>query len=83
MPIVYIHGIADRSDNPRLKRIQQENGLASWEEIEANLRQYVAPALADDPAGVPILRAYWGDVGAQFAWDGLSLISTPLPEAPQ
>ena len=36
------------------------------------LRQYVAPAIADDPDNVLIDDVYWGDVGVSFAWDGAS-----------
>ncbi len=77
MPIVYIHGVAVRDDDPVLARRLQPLREVPWSMIEAQLRQHVAPALSDDPEGVPIMRIYWGDLGARFAWGGASLVSRP------
>ncbi len=66
MPILYVHGVATRDDQPLDTRF----GDVPWTRIEALLREHVAPVLAADAAEVPILRAYWGDMAAAFAWDG-------------
>jgi hypothetical protein len=65
MPIVLVHGVAVRSS-------------AYWPGVDTFLRRFVAPVIADDPKGVPILRAYWGDLAASFAWDGISRPLTQL-----
>ncbi|MEO6998859.1 MAG: hypothetical protein ABI112_12315 [Terracoccus sp.] len=77
MPIVFIHGVAVRDDDPVLARRMAPLGEVPWATIEAHLRQHVAPALSDDPGGVPVMRIYWGDLGARFAWGGRSLVSRP------
>ncbi|MDN5767618.1 MAG: hypothetical protein L0H96_05700 [Humibacillus sp.] len=77
MPIVFIHGVAVRDDDPVLARRVAPLGDVPWATIEAHLRQHVAPVVSDDPEGVPIMRIYWGDLGARFAWGGQSLVSRP------
>ncbi|MBB2987566.1 hypothetical protein [Terracoccus luteus] len=77
MPIVYVHGVAVRDDDPDLARRAKPLGEVPWPTIEAHLREHVAPAVSDDPEGVPVLRVYWGDLGARFAWGGRSLVSRP------
>lgn len=69
MPIVYVHGVANRE-----QRGYQE-GFAS---ITTYLRRYVAEAISDDPDGVRIVDGFWGDLGATFAWDGASRPASPL-----
>jgi hypothetical protein len=64
MPIVFIHGVAARDG-------QSDSFL--WGEIERYLRRYVAPAIAEDAAGVPISKVYWGDLGVTMAWGGASI----------
>lgn len=64
MPIVFLHGVAARDGEP---------DAALWTDIATYLRRYVAPVLADDPEGVPIVKIYWGDLGVRLAWDGASL----------
>lgn len=86
MPIVFVHGVAVRDvdeQRPELARATRAFGEVAWPTIQAHLREHVAPAISDDPAGVPIMRVYWGDLGAQFAFGGRSLDSRPqdLPEA--
>ena len=86
MPIVFVHGVAVRDldeQEPELARATRAFGEVSWPTIQAHLREHVAPAISDDPAGVPIMRVYWGDLGAQFAFGGRSLVSRPhrLPDA--
>jgi hypothetical protein len=83
VPIVFVHGVAVRDEDPTLARATRAFGEVPWPAIEAQLREHVAPAVSDDPAGVPIMRIYWGDLGAHFAFDGRSLVSRPrdLPEA--
>jgi hypothetical protein len=80
MPIVYIHGVAVRDENEELNRALRRFREVSWPTIEGLLREHVAPAISDDPVGVPIMRSYWGDLGARFAWDGRSLVSQPVEE---
>lgn len=64
MPIVFIHGVAARAG---------QSDAFLWSEIERQLRHYVAPALAADPAAVPISKIYWGDLGVTMAWGGASI----------
>ena len=59
MPIVYLHGVAVRS-----------NGY--WPELSTYPRRYVARAISDQADKVPLIDAFWGDVGAKFAWNGRS-----------
>ncbi len=77
MPIVFIHGVAVRDDDPVLARRLEPLGEVPWTTVEGHLRQHVAPVLSHDPEGVPIMRIYWGDLGARFAWGGASLVSRP------
>lgn len=82
MPVVYIHGVAVRDEETAATRALRRFRDVPWPDIEAHLREHVAPVLSGDPAGVPIRRAYWGDLGARFAWGGRSLVSQPIdPEA--
>jgi hypothetical protein len=65
MPIVFVHGVANRKDTP-----EYDAGLRS---IERLLREYVCPTInAQDPKGVKFLAPYWGDVGVRFAWNRTS-----------
>lgn len=80
MPIVHVHGVAVRDENEELNRALKRFHEVPWATIEGLLRDHVAPVISDDPAGVPIMRAYWGDLGARFAWDGRSLVSQPVEE---
>jgi len=77
VPIVYIHGVAVRDQDEVLARATRQFGEVPWSTIDKHLRAHVAPAISADPGGVPILRAYWGDLGARFAWGGRSLVSRP------
>lgn len=72
MPIIYVHGVAVRDDLPPDTRF----GDVPWSQVEAHLREHVAPALATDAENVPILRAYWGDLAAAFAWNGQFRVSS-------
>jgi hypothetical protein len=63
VPIVFIHGVAVRDRR-------------AFSGIETLLREYVAPKISNDPAGVDVIFSFWGDHAATFAWDGASL---PLP----
>lgn len=78
MPIVFVHGVAVRDEDHGPARAARAFGEVPWTTIEANLREHVAPAISDDPGGVPIMRVYWGDLGAHFAFGGRSLVSRPL-----
>ena len=81
MPIVVIHGVAVRDEDATLARAARPFGELPWPTVEALLREHVAPAISDDPAGVPVMRIYWGDLGAHFAWGGRSLVSRPATGA--
>jgi hypothetical protein len=62
MPIVFVHGVANRSDSP-----DYSAGLQS---IERLLREYVCPIISPtDAAGVEFIAPYWGGVGVRFAWN--------------
>src|SRR4051812_5496908 len=64
MPIVFVHGVGVRDTDPDYS--------ASWEQLQRLLREWIAPVIAPDPENVAITMAYWGAVGAHFAWDGAS-----------
>ena len=81
MPIVYIHGVAVRDDDPALARSAKRFREVPWPTIQSLLSEHVAPSLSDDPAGVPVMRIYWGDLGARFAWGGRSLVSRPFDDS--
>jgi hypothetical protein len=83
MPIVYIHGVAVRDDDPVLARSAKRFREVPWPTIQSLLSEHVASSISDDPAGVPVMRIYWGDLGAQFAWGGRSLVSRPIEDARQ
>jgi hypothetical protein len=70
MPVVYVHGVATRMDQPGYED--------HWAQIRTYLQRYIAPAIAAKPEQVEIVSAYWGDLGARFAWDGDSRPRTPL-----
>jgi hypothetical protein len=74
MPIIFVHGVATRDDIS----LEPRFGDVPWPQIETHLREHVAPALAEDAEAVHILRAYWGDLAANFAWDGRFRVSDGL-----
>src|SRR5580700_875755 len=60
MPIVFVHGVAQRNEN-------------AYEGIKVFLERYVAPAVSKRVDGsVRCYSAYWGSLGATFAWNGQS-----------
>lgn len=65
MAIVFVHGVATRDeDDPQFPAVERFAREANWPVVEAMLRQHVAPVLRPaDPAGVAIVRVYWGDLG--------------------
>ena len=63
MPIVYVHGVANRP-GPVLD--------AALLQIETFARRYAAAAISNDPDGVAFIPVVWGDLGAQLAWAGAS-----------
>lgn len=63
MPLVFVHGVANRVD-------KRENLEGFQDYVEPLLRRYVAPAISDDPQRAVIRLAYWGDAGVKFAWNG-------------
>lgn len=70
MPIVYVHGVANR--------LNDHDQLPGWDEISTYLRRYVAPEISQNPDQVPIKLAFWGDKGANFRWQGISRPRTKL-----
>lgn len=65
MSIIFVHGVNTRETEMP-------------ESLTAMLRHHVAPVISGKPEEVPIEYAYWGDVAAQFAWDGASRPRTPI-----
>ena len=65
MAIVFVHGVATRDeDDPQFPAVERFARDAHWPVVEAMLREHVAPVLRPaDPAGVAIVRVYWGDLG--------------------
>jgi hypothetical protein len=60
LPIVFVHGVAQRDEH-------------AFEGLKVFLSTYVAPAVRpDDPTAVQVYGAFWGPLGAEFAWGGLS-----------
>lgn len=78
MPIVYVHGVGVRDPgDPDYAAAQRLTQGADWAEVEAGLREHVAPALRPKkPDRVELLRVYWGDLGAQDE----DPVDTVLPE---
>ncbi|WGW03618.1 alpha/beta fold hydrolase domain-containing protein [Tropicibacter oceani] len=78
MPILYVHGVNVRS---------RDNFFA----MEVFARRYLAPAISDDPDGVTIADAYWGDHAFDPSYGGASRPRTrllgmgadPLPDLQQ
>lgn len=71
MPIVFVHGAGTREYYQKFH--------VDAAHVLSHLRHYVAPAIAPDPQNVPIIVAYWGDIGAELRFDGSSLPPTPPP----
>lgn len=57
MPIIFVHGVSSRKYN---------NHEKTWEEIERNLRQYVAPSLvnSNETESTWIKESFWGELSA-------------------
>jgi hypothetical protein len=70
MPIVYVHGVANRQD--------ERGNVPGWDEIAVLLRRYIAPVISATPEAVRIELAYWGKYGAEFRWNGNSRPRTKL-----
>ena len=75
MPILYVHGVAIRENAQ--ERVSRGPPIVGWPQIEALLRQHIAPELAPDPENVTIERLYWGDLGVSMAWKGRSRPTPP------
>src|ERR1035438_1635790 len=58
MSIVYVHGVANRDDDPSYK--------PHLEEITEFLNRYVGKDISPSRS---VVEAYWGKFGAAFAWD--------------
>jgi hypothetical protein len=70
VPIVFVHGVATRDDKVKYPE--------RWKQIKTYLERYIAPEISSTREQVDIIDAYWGDVGARFAWGGDSRPRTPL-----
>ena len=70
MPIVYIHGVANREES---KSYQE-----AWKNTRTYIRRYLAPTISDTPDDIVIENLYWGDLGAKFYWDRESRPPSPL-----
>jgi hypothetical protein len=57
MPIIFVHGVASRKGN---------NHEKTWEEIEKNLREHIAPVLlnSNEVKSTLITESFWGDLSA-------------------
>ena len=81
MPIVYVHGVAIRDEQPPQSETDDEKLFdlmsknITWPIVEGHLRKHVAPVLSANPDSVALLHAYWGDLGGKLAWDGASCLS--------
>ena len=71
MPVVFVHGVAVRDpDDPQYAAVQRLTHGADWANVEAALREHVAPAVRPSaPERVALIRVYWGDLGAQRSGD--------------
>jgi hypothetical protein len=65
MPILYVHGVNVRSRD-------------GFHAMKVFARRYVAPTISDDPNGVTIADAYWGDHAFTPTYDGVSRPRTRL-----
>lgn len=60
MPIIFVHGVANRDPNTSRTR------------VEPFLKRFIAPEISDNPDKVECLFPFWGDIGADLAWGGVS-----------
>lgn len=65
MPILYVHGVNVRSRD-------------GFDAMKVFAHRYIAPAISDDPDGVTIADAYWGDHAFSPTYDGVSRPRTRL-----
>ena len=77
MPILYIHGIAVREEGEHgWSAVRPFVQRVAWSDVEAKLREYVAPVLRPEkPEDVLLEQVYWGDLGVQP-------VPPPEPAAP-
>ena len=74
MPIVFIHGVAQRRGMPGSESYRKyETSLKARHELLARITLTRCPAIAGP---VTIVDPYWGDNAANFAWDLASLPGT-------
>lgn len=65
MPILYVHGVNVRSRD-------------GFDAMKVFARRYIAPAISNDPGGVTITDAYWGDHAFTPTYGGVSRPRTRL-----
>lgn len=81
MPIIFVHGVANRREDPTFARSQAIRGRM--------VEQIIAPAFPQFPNMGNLREVYWGDLGVKFLWDQKSLPkqitfeSTIASEAPE
>jgi len=68
VPVLFVHGVAIREeDDPEYAAVERLTRGAEWVDVEAALREHVAPVLRPAaPERVELLRVYWGDLGARI-----------------
>src|ERR1700691_1457374 len=59
MPIVFVHGVANRDGEAYRENQQARDGF---------VREIVAPALSIAPDALSLFSPYWGKYGADFVW---------------
>lgn len=72
MPLVFVHGVANRMSPARLDEVRTRDAL---------FRRYLlASHRPDDGGPVMIRNPYWGDFGGKLHWGGASLPVEDFPE---
>src|SRR5689334_22240844 len=67
MPLVFIHGVNVRyslTDKEAQDRIKKRDSF---------FQRFAMPAVSSDPAKSTVINPYWGQYGANFAWNLASL----------
>jgi hypothetical protein len=64
MPIVFVHGVANRDGEAYRENQKGRDGF---------VREIVAPALGIAPDSLTLFSPYWGKYGADFAWNMAAL----------
>ena len=65
MPIIFVHGVSNRNDDPSYVQGQQLR--------QRMVEQIIGPKFADFPSMAKLQEVYWGDLGVNFLWNMKSL----------